>query len=158
MPLILSSVKHSTVMNCSGSTCREAPAGILAEYWGLNHLVEKDRNQWLIQFTDKKSGYSEAHKSVEMRISRWTFCAREFRTAFKRSSLPSLCIWKKWIQTNERLFNECMIHVCFDSVDNYNHAVNHVCSRGAIRICVDKGPVLETVCPDGIPLSTKKEN
>ena len=59
----------------------------------------------------------------------------------------------------EHLFNECMIHVCFDSVDNYNHAVNQCMLSGAIPICVDKGPVLETVCPDGyFPiLSTKKK-
>ena len=127
-----------------------------------NHLVEKDRNQWLIQFTDNN------YQDIQKLINLWKLeyptlnilCSGVPRTAFKRSTLPNIMYLEEMDQRKyEHLFNECMIHVCFDSVDNYNHAVNQCMLSGAIPICVDKGPVLETVCPDGyFPiLSTKKK-
>ena len=128
-----------------------------------NHRLDKTREDWLALYNDHN--YQDIQKLIDI----WQLDYPTLNIVF--SGVPKTGLTKRnlanimYIETiepgkYENLFNSCLIHVCLDTIDNFNHNVNQCMLSGNVPICINKGPITELLYEDNYFALTcsKKKN
>ena len=116
-----------------------------------NHRLDKTREDWLALYNDHN--YQDIQKLIDI----WQLDYPTLNIVF--SGVPKTGLTKRnlanimYIETidpgkYENLFNSCLIHVCLDTIDNFNHNVNQCMLSGNVPICINKGPITELLYED----------
>tara|TARA_B100000787_G_C16189857_1_gene296782 strand:+ start:593 stop:2413 length:1821 start_codon:yes stop_codon:yes gene_type:complete len=117
-----------------------------------NGSIEKDRSEWLVLYND--SYMNDLQKILDI----WTIDHPNLNIVFtgggptknlKRVNLPNIDYIEK-IKPDEfsKVFSKCLIHLCLDETDCFNHNVNQCQLSKSIPVVTDKGPVSEVVCDE----------
>ena len=117
----------------------------------ISTKVEKENADWLVLYTD--SNYIPLQKLIDS----WKLEYPTLNIVF--SGVPKLGVHRKNLANivyydnissskYELLFNQCLVHVCLDEIDNFNHNVNQCQLSGSVPKVINKGPVMDVVDKD----------
>lgn len=113
--------------------------------------MEKDRSEWLLLYNEPF--VNDLQKVLDV----WTVDHPNLNVVFsggvnknvKRVNLPNI----EYIENIKpddfsKLFSKCLVHLCLDETDCFNHNVNQCQLTRSVPIVTSKGPVSEVVCDD----------
>jgi len=113
--------------------------------------TEKDYSEWLLLYNEPF--VNDLQKVLDI----WTVDHPNLNIVFsggvnknvKRVNLPNIEYIEN-IKPEEfsKLFSKCMVHLCLDETDCFNHNVNQCQLTKSVPIVTSKGPVSEVVCDD----------
>jgi len=113
--------------------------------------TEKDCSEWLLLYNEPF--VNDLQKVLDI----WTVDHPNLNIVFsggvnknvKRVNLPNIEYIEN-IKPEEfsKLFSKCMVHLCLDETDCFNHNVNQCQLTKSVPIVASKGPVSEVVCDD----------
>ena len=113
--------------------------------------TEKDYSEWLLLYNEPF--VNDLQKVLDV----WTVDHPNLNIVFsggvnknvKRVNLPNIEYIEN-IKPEEfsKLFSKCMVHLCLDETDCFNHNVNQCQLTKSVPIVTSKGPVSEVVCDD----------
>lgn len=113
--------------------------------------TEKDCSEWLLLYNEPF--VNDLQKVLDV----WTVDHPNLNIVFsggvnknvKRVNLPNIEYIEN-IKPEEfsKLFSKCMVHLCLDETDCFNHNVNQCQLTKSVPIVTSKGPVSEVVCDD----------
>ena len=113
--------------------------------------MEKDRSEWLLLYNEPF--VNDLQKVLDV----WTVDHPNLNVVFsgginknvKRVNLPNI-EYIEHIKPDDfsKLFSKCLVHLCLDETDCFNHNVNQCQLTKSVPIVTSKGPVSEVVCDD----------
>jgi hypothetical protein len=115
------------------------------------HTVEKEFDQWLLMYSDPF--VNDVQKIIDIWKLEYPALNIVFNgvnnKAIKRKNLANInYIEDISFEKYQLLFNKCIVHVCLEEIDNFNHYVNQCMLAKSIPIILDKVPVNDIVNND----------
>ena len=113
--------------------------------------IEKDFDEWLVVYNDIFS--NDLQKLLNVWKQDYPSLNIVFngiqKNSLKRINLPNINYIEN-IQPEkfELLFNKCIIHLCLDEIDCFNHNVNQCQLVKSVPVVLNKGPVCEVADPE----------
>ena len=134
-------------------------------WWSSNLIIppiEKEFDQWMVVYSDVYMNDLQKLLDIwdlDYPVLNIIFNGEQKKT-LKRVNLANInYIEKITPEKFSHLFNKCIIHLCLDEMDCFNHNVNQCQLVMSVPVVLNKGPVLEVVDPENCFMvsSTKKK-